>query len=165
MHWRDSCISRALVQEGQINEARRILLWQGRSRFGEPPPETVAYIQSLANLETLEELCVCALHAKNWVDLLGLNGTKQTSAQVFVKGWARGRAEQARRTLFLLGKDRLGDPPADVLSSVNALADVEMLEELTLHLHEATSWDWLLNVHDPGWRDRLPKKKRGKADE
>ncbi len=57
--------------EGQATEARRILLLQGRSRFGEPTPETVAALNCLADVEKLEQLSMRLLQVNSWQELLG----------------------------------------------------------------------------------------------
>src|SRR5262249_20873521 len=42
--------------EGRAEEARRILLRQGRRPFGPPPPEVVAAIEAIADPERIERL-------------------------------------------------------------------------------------------------------------
>jgi hypothetical protein len=63
--------------EGKIEEARNMLVLQGRSRFGEPPPEAVNALNALTDLGRLEELGVRLLHASSWRELLGLNGPRR----------------------------------------------------------------------------------------
>ncbi|MGH7226091.1 MAG: DUF4351 domain-containing protein [Gemmataceae bacterium] len=60
--------------KGQAKEARRMLLLQGRSRFGEPTPEVVAAVDALADVEKLEQLGVKLLQVSSWQELLGWNG-------------------------------------------------------------------------------------------
>jgi hypothetical protein len=62
------------LAEGQAKEARRILLLQGRSRFGEPTPEVAAALNALADVNKLEELSVRLLQVSSWQELLGGNG-------------------------------------------------------------------------------------------
>ena len=59
------------LAEGQAKEARRILLLQGRSRFGAPTPEVVAALNSLADVEKLEQLSMRLLQVSSWQELLG----------------------------------------------------------------------------------------------
>lgn len=59
---------------GEAREARKMLLLQGRSRFGEPPPEAVAALDAVTDLSRLEELGVRLLQVSSWQELLGLNG-------------------------------------------------------------------------------------------
>jgi predicted transposase YdaD len=56
--------------EGKAEEARRILLLQGRHRFGEPSGEVVATLEALTDVEKLEALTVRMLEATSWQDLL-----------------------------------------------------------------------------------------------
>ena len=62
------------LAKGEIDEARKILLLQGRSRFGEPSPEVVAAVNAVTEVQKLEELTVRLLQAASWQELLGLNG-------------------------------------------------------------------------------------------
>jgi len=62
------------LAEGQAKEARRILLLQGRSRFGEPTPEVAAALNSVADVEKLEQLSIRLLQVSSWQELLGWNG-------------------------------------------------------------------------------------------
>jgi predicted transposase YdaD len=73
------------------------------------------------------------------------------------KGEAKGRAEEARRILLLLGRDQLGELSAKEQAAVDAVDDVNRLEELTVRLRHAASWQQLLAV--PGFRRRSPRKK------
>jgi hypothetical protein len=65
------------LAEGKIEEARAILLLQGRSRFGEPSAETLAAIQAVTDVQKLEELSVRLLVVSSWQELLGLYGSRR----------------------------------------------------------------------------------------
>jgi predicted transposase YdaD len=60
--------------EGEASEARKILLLQGRKRFGDPPAEAAAALEGLTDVSKLEELSVRLLQASSWQELLGLKG-------------------------------------------------------------------------------------------
>jgi predicted transposase YdaD len=62
---------------GKIEEARKLLLLQGRSRFGEPPPEALAALAAFTDVSELEELGVRLLRASSWQELLGSNGASR----------------------------------------------------------------------------------------
>jgi predicted transposase YdaD len=68
-----------------------------------------------------------------------------------------GEANEARKILLLLGRDQFGEPSADVQAALNALADVNRIEELTLRLKHVASWQELLGLPAP--RRRSPRKK------
>jgi hypothetical protein len=72
-------------------------------------------------------------------------------------GEARGKAEEARRILLLLGRDKFGAPSVNVQAALDALADVNRLEELTVRLKHAASWQELLGLPSP--RRRSPRQK------
>jgi hypothetical protein len=80
-----------------------------------------------------------------------------TYQAILEEGKAEGKAEEARRILLLLGRDRFGDPPADVRAALDGLADVTRLEELAVRLKQAASWQELLGL--PGPRRRSPRRK------
>jgi predicted transposase YdaD len=60
--------------KGAINEARRVLLRQGRKKFGPPDDATLASLEALTDLGRLEELIDRILDASSWQQLLG-NGS------------------------------------------------------------------------------------------
>jgi len=61
--------------EGKAEEARKMLLLQGRDRFGEPSAKIVAQLDAVTDLARLEALGLRLLHVKTWEELLGANGT------------------------------------------------------------------------------------------
>jgi hypothetical protein len=78
MAMKESVTYQAILEEGrlkgELEEARKVLLLQGRSRFGEPSAEALAAVNGLTDVQKLEELTVRLLQATTWHDLLGLNG-------------------------------------------------------------------------------------------
>jgi hypothetical protein len=77
---KESVTYQAILREGEANEARKMLLLQGRSRFGEPPPpEAVAALDAVTDVSRLEELGVRLLQVSSWQDLLGLSSTSRRS--------------------------------------------------------------------------------------
>jgi predicted transposase YdaD len=73
------------------------------------------------------------------------------------RGEAKGKAEEARKILLLLGRDQFGEPSANVRAALDALADVNRIEELTVRLKRAASWQELLGLAGP--RRRSPRRK------
>jgi hypothetical protein len=71
---------------GKAEEARKILLLQGRARFGDPPPEVRAALDSMSDVRKLEELTVRLLQAASWQELLALKGSARR---------ARGRGKKS----------------------------------------------------------------------
>lgn len=62
---------RAQGQEiGRAVEARRMLLRQGEHRFGSPPASVVAAIESISDIDRLEQLSLKLLTATGWDELL-----------------------------------------------------------------------------------------------
>jgi predicted transposase YdaD len=56
--------------EGKLEEAKRILLRQGRKRFGPPKAAIKSTIESIADLVRLEHLSDRILDAKSWDELI-----------------------------------------------------------------------------------------------
>jgi predicted transposase YdaD len=71
---RESITYQAILQEGkaegEASEARRILLLQGRRRFGEPAAAALAALNSVSDLQKLEDLTVRLLEVETWEELL-----------------------------------------------------------------------------------------------
>jgi hypothetical protein len=65
-------------------------------------------------------------------------------AQVRAEELAKGRAEGARRFLRRLGSKRFGKPDAHIDAALDAIADLERLEQLSDRVLEVTTWDELL---------------------
>jgi hypothetical protein len=72
---KESSTYRAILEEGKAEEAHKLLLLQGRDRFGEPPAKVVALLDAITELNQLEALMLRVQHAKTWEELLGANGT------------------------------------------------------------------------------------------
>jgi predicted transposase YdaD len=60
------------------------------------------------------------------------------------EGKAEGKAEEARRILFLVGRELFGEPPTDARTALETLTDVDRLEALNLRLRHVASWQELL---------------------
>jgi predicted transposase YdaD len=59
-----------ILEEGAINEARKLLLRQGRKRFGDPTPAAEATLQAIADLDRLERMSDRLLEIDTWDALL-----------------------------------------------------------------------------------------------
>lgn len=79
---KESVTYQAIIEEGEaIGEAkgkkegsRKLILLQGRSKFGDPSAEAEAALNALSDVRQLEKLGVRLLHASSWEELLDLNG-------------------------------------------------------------------------------------------
>jgi predicted transposase YdaD len=56
--------------EGRLEEAKRILLRQGRKRFGQPKAAVKSKIDAIADLAQLERLSDRILDANSWDELI-----------------------------------------------------------------------------------------------
>lgn len=74
---RESVTYQAILKEGRAegsaNEARKILLTQGRKRFGPPNPAVEAAINETTEIEYLEKLIDKLYEVHSWEDLLNAN--------------------------------------------------------------------------------------------
>jgi hypothetical protein len=70
----------------------------------------------------------------------------------------KGKAEGLRTALLLLGPRRLGEPSVEAVAALEAVTDVQKLEEMTARLDQAASWQELLGLNGPGPRRRGRKK-------
>jgi hypothetical protein len=69
-----------------------------------------------------------------------------TYQKIIRKGKAEGKVEEARRLLLMLGRDQFGEPPAEVQAALDAVTDVNRLEELTVRLRHVSGWQDLLGL-------------------
>ena len=67
---RESVTYMAILDEGRVEEARKIILRLGRKRFGPPDEATTATLASLEDLERLELLSEELLDVNSWQELL-----------------------------------------------------------------------------------------------
>lgn len=58
------------MRQGELHEIKRIMLLQGRKRFGEPPLEIPAALEAIEDLEFLEPLSEHLLDVASWEELL-----------------------------------------------------------------------------------------------
>jgi len=71
-----------------------------------------------------------------------------TYQAIIRKGEAKAKVEEARRMLLLFGREQLGEPPQKVQAALDALADVQRLEELAMRLRHVSSWHELLGMEE-----------------
>jgi hypothetical protein len=57
------------IPKGELREAQRLLLRLGRKRFGPPDAATITIIESLTDLERLEQLSERVLEVSGWQEL------------------------------------------------------------------------------------------------
>ena len=70
------------------------------------------------------------------------------------EGEAKGKAEEARRMLLLLGREQLGEPSAKIVARLDAVTDLSQLEALGLRLLHVKTWEELLSVNGTKRRPR-----------
>ncbi len=58
------------AQQGELREARRMLLILGSKRFGEPDMQIQTAIDLIASPQHLEQLAGCLLEVESWQELL-----------------------------------------------------------------------------------------------
>jgi hypothetical protein len=83
-------------------------------------------------------------------------GEAKGKAEGKAEGLALGEIEEAKKILVLLARNRFGEPPAQALAAIAAVSDVKKLEDLSVRLLEAASWQDLLGLN--GARRRGKKK-------
>jgi predicted transposase YdaD len=66
----ESATYQYIVSKGELKEARKFLMRQGCKRFGQPDPTIVATIESITDVERLEQLGERLLEVSSWQELL-----------------------------------------------------------------------------------------------
>jgi predicted transposase YdaD len=75
--------------------------------------------------------------------------TESTTYQAILRegeaaGRAEGKAEEAKKLLLRLGRKQLGPPREEFEAKIEAMSDVEKLEELAERVLDVSSWGDLL---------------------
>jgi hypothetical protein len=60
----------AILDEGEVRGLHRMLLRQGRKRFGDPDPATQAALTAITDLDRLQRMAERLLDVAAWQDLL-----------------------------------------------------------------------------------------------
>jgi len=69
-----------------------------------------------------------------------------TDQAIIGKGVEKGRREEARRNILLLGESHFGSAGADVRAAIEAVSDLDRLEQLLLRVQKASNWQELLQL-------------------
>jgi hypothetical protein len=67
---KESTTYQGIVAEGRVDEARRIILRQGKKKFGRPSAAVMAALENTSDLDRLERLSDRVLIASSWRELL-----------------------------------------------------------------------------------------------
>ncbi len=73
-----------------------------------------------------------------------VEGRVEGLAEGRAEGLAKGRVEEARRILRRLGGERFGMPDAHIEAALDAIADLERLEQLSDRVLKVKTWEELL---------------------
>src|SRR5947209_7836756 len=92
---------------------------------------------------------MCPAGRNCWHELLsrrsGVSAMEESvSYQAIIR---KGEATEARKILLLMGRSRFGDPSPEMVAALEAITDVNRLEELTVRLLQVSSWQELLEAH------------------
>ena len=77
-----------------------------------------------------------------------------TYQEILAKGAQAGALAEAKKTLLLLGRERFGRASARVKQIVEAINDLDRLEDLELQVLKAANWDALLERPNPRSKGR-----------
>lgn len=91
--------------------------------------------------------------------ILGIHGIEESSVYqgIFAKGEAKGRdegrvegrVEEARLAILRLGRKKFGEPDRRVLTTIDAIDDVDQLNLLLDRILDVSSWDDVLTFPGP----------------
>jgi hypothetical protein len=138
--------------KGKLEGARGHLLLVGRRRFGEPLTAAAVAVAAINDLDKLEQLIDRAFDVESWEELLGLPpGGIRIEASVMYStivrtGEAKGKLEEARKSLLLVGKRRFGEPSKTAVAAVTAINDPGKLEQLIDRAFDVMAWEALLGL-------------------
>ena len=78
--------------------------------------------------------------------ILGIRGIEESSVyqDIFATGEAKGRIDEARKTLLRQGRKKLGPPSEVIEASINVLVNLDRLNDLLDRVRDVATWDDLL---------------------
>ena len=70
---KESTTYQAILREGRVSEAQRLLVLQGEIRFGTPDERILGHVEAIRDIEHLERLSrrVVDTNVQDWDGLLG----------------------------------------------------------------------------------------------
>ncbi len=99
--------------------------------------------QVFANLKPWSRVWQDAL--KEW-DVLTSPIVEQWKAEAAATAAAQANLNEARKIVMLAGRAKLGEPPARKVADLDAVTDLNALEQLVVRLFTVDTWDELLKV-------------------
>jgi hypothetical protein len=66
----ESTTYQAIVEEGCIKQTRKLIIRQGRKKFGRPPAAVTRALEGIEDLDRLERLSDRVLTAASWTEML-----------------------------------------------------------------------------------------------
>ena len=76
-----------------------------------------------------------------------------TYQAILAEGVAEGALQEARKNVLLVGREAWGEPDEAAAAAINALADVQQLEEMLRRAVHVRSWQELLGKPGPRRRN------------
>jgi predicted transposase YdaD len=136
------------VQVGELPRILRLMderIERDASHDEKPDLWTATFL--LMGLIFPENLAITLLQGKSYMrDSTTYQAIlREGEAKGKAAGKAEGKAEEAKNLLLRLGRKHLGSPPGNVEVKIQAMADVEKLEELAERVYDVASWDELFN--------------------
>jgi predicted transposase YdaD len=128
---------------GVIRRMRERLV-QPRARRAAPEVWAATYV--LLGVRYSDEFAAALFQ-----EVLGME--ESTTYQAIIR---KGEAREARRMLLIVGEEQFGPPDEAIVSAVQAITDVERLENLARQVRHAESWQQLLSPPARGRRRRTP---------
>jgi hypothetical protein len=73
----------------------------------------------------------------------------------YIKGQAEGAVEELKKTIQILGRKRFRRPPsAPLAAALDAITDLQRLEQLSVRLLDVETWNDLMELPLPQTRSR-----------
>lgn len=71
---------------------------------------------------------------------------EQWKAEAAATAAAQANLHEARKIMMLAGRAKLGEPPARKVADLDAVTDLNALEQMVVRLFTVDSWDELLKI-------------------
>ena len=146
----DTCMM--ILDEGRVDEAKNVILRQGRKKFGPPDESITTKLNVITDLEKLHRLQERLLEVANWQELLDTPDRKLRGARLmrdsdtYMMILEEGEAIQSKKIILRQGQRRFGAPDAAITARFESITELARLDRIFDRSLDVANWQELLDT-------------------
>lgn len=147
MDMKESTTYQAVLDEGRLEGAKRILMLMAEEHLGTAVASARAVIEAINSREEIEGLAKKLLGVSSWEELIRqARRAGMAASPTYQLALEEGRVEEARIILLLLGRNYMGEPSDELLKRLETMTNLETFESMVDGVRSAASWKKLLSA-------------------